>query len=427
MEKETIEQAIDSLLASKDFQALSEWTKTNLFDVLKLSLHEIRHSNMLAWLMDPHGNHGLNDSFLKNWFSYSTPLKNLAQLDCTNFTVKTENSNVVNDKQGRIDILLISENPKIVICIENKINSSEHDSQLERYKSNISTRYPGYLQYFVYLTLNKEKPSIPEWIAMSYDGVYDSVLSCMKELISNLDPETATILKHYQRTLEKMMPDYGRLAELQKKVLSTSELKPSFNTIRSILNTPEIEYIPNQIRSIIEHKEILDIGIPSQTQQYAMEIQKWLEDKKREGIISEYNTQSAWIGFTTPGLETYFRGHDLFKFKHPFSRVAYQIRNSLGLEDESLRDFSLYFYFKNLDGDELRFYRQQFKKLCRLYGTDGERIGQSILVRNFAKDDSFELGNSTLLDFPARLKEYLDRKIKEVLKFEEQYLKNEGN
>ena len=56
--------------------SLSKWTNNfNIFDVLKISKTEIRHSNLLSWLIDPNENHGLGDSFLygiiallsKNW------------------------------------------------------------------------------------------------------------------------------------------------------------------------------------------------------------------------------------------------------------------------------------------------------------------------------------------------------------------------
>ena len=46
----------------------------NLFYILKFQAAEIRHSNFLAWLLNPKGNHGLNElflkKFLKNVFSY---------------------------------------------------------------------------------------------------------------------------------------------------------------------------------------------------------------------------------------------------------------------------------------------------------------------------------------------------------------------
>lgn len=37
----------------------------NMFETLGLVNAEIRHSNMLAWLMSPKENHGLDDVFLK--------------------------------------------------------------------------------------------------------------------------------------------------------------------------------------------------------------------------------------------------------------------------------------------------------------------------------------------------------------------------
>ena len=61
------EQALKEFLL--DIQCLDElipWTgKFNLFDVLKVARNEIRHSNMLSWLLDPRENHGIGDAFLK--------------------------------------------------------------------------------------------------------------------------------------------------------------------------------------------------------------------------------------------------------------------------------------------------------------------------------------------------------------------------
>ena len=60
------------------FDELSKSTnKINIFDVLKISKTEIRHSNMLGWLLDPNENHGLEDSFLYGILSrLSTDLDN---------------------------------------------------------------------------------------------------------------------------------------------------------------------------------------------------------------------------------------------------------------------------------------------------------------------------------------------------------------
>ena len=37
----------------------------NIFDILRVSSQEIRHSNFLAWLLNPKGSHGLGSYFLK--------------------------------------------------------------------------------------------------------------------------------------------------------------------------------------------------------------------------------------------------------------------------------------------------------------------------------------------------------------------------
>ena len=49
------EEALREFLADIEcLDALSPWTERfNIFDILKISRTEIRHSNMLAWLLDP--------------------------------------------------------------------------------------------------------------------------------------------------------------------------------------------------------------------------------------------------------------------------------------------------------------------------------------------------------------------------------------
>jgi hypothetical protein len=58
----------DFLLDISCLNALDNWKdEVNIFDVLKVTNAEIRHSNILAWLLDPNENHGIGDSFLKEF------------------------------------------------------------------------------------------------------------------------------------------------------------------------------------------------------------------------------------------------------------------------------------------------------------------------------------------------------------------------
>ena len=66
-EKDENEVALQKFLL--DINCLDEllpWTgKFNIFDVLKISRTEIRHSNVLSWLLSANENHGLGDAFIK--------------------------------------------------------------------------------------------------------------------------------------------------------------------------------------------------------------------------------------------------------------------------------------------------------------------------------------------------------------------------
>ncbi|MYK89711.1 MAG: hypothetical protein F4018_16005, partial [Acidobacteria bacterium] len=45
----------------------------NVFDILRYSEYEIRHSNVLAWLLEPGETHGLSDKFLRRFLESLDP------------------------------------------------------------------------------------------------------------------------------------------------------------------------------------------------------------------------------------------------------------------------------------------------------------------------------------------------------------------
>ncbi|MDW5300141.1 MAG: PD-(D/E)XK nuclease family protein, partial [Sedimentibacter sp.] len=171
----TDEEALKEFLLDIDcLNSLKPWiSRVNIFDVLKVSRTEIRHSNMLSWLLDANENHGLNDNFIKNilqiivkknrgyFESKKINVLELLTLDFSNFVIMREWNN--------IDILLISKEDKLVICIENKIGSAEHDNQLERYQEKVEATYQkseGYDAIYIFLTPDKDEASDADnWIS----------------------------------------------------------------------------------------------------------------------------------------------------------------------------------------------------------------------------------------------------------------------
>ena len=58
---------IDCMLPLYDY-----YDPLNIFNILELQRNEIRHSNMLSWLISPNETHGLGDKFLKKLLIYAT-------------------------------------------------------------------------------------------------------------------------------------------------------------------------------------------------------------------------------------------------------------------------------------------------------------------------------------------------------------------
>jgi hypothetical protein len=56
----------DFLIANRDLERLEAMLdRFNILEALGVVRQELRHSDFLAFLMDPEGNHGLGDAFLK--------------------------------------------------------------------------------------------------------------------------------------------------------------------------------------------------------------------------------------------------------------------------------------------------------------------------------------------------------------------------
>lgn len=201
------------LLDIECLDPLAEWTsRFNLFDILKITRVEIRHSNMLAWLLSPNENHGLSDSiihgfiqYVANSFSDDADVFDLLLMDCHDFVVQRE--------WHSIDILAVSYNQKFVICIENKIDSKEHDNQLYRYRKQIEDNFPDYRKMYIYLSPEGDEPSDPEnWCSMGYQDVLSIVENARRK--TSLLPEAQLLVDNYITTIRRDIVGDEKLARI---------------------------------------------------------------------------------------------------------------------------------------------------------------------------------------------------------------------
>lgn len=209
----------DFLLDIDCLDALRPWTdKFNLFDVLKISNAEIRHSNVLAWLLAPDENHGFGDRILagllqkvvQNDAAGKYDVCRLLLMDLSDFCVAREWRN--------IDILLTSEKEKTVIAVENKIWTGEHDDQLSRYRSVIEKTYADYsTRIYLYLTPDGDDASDPEnWLSISYGDIVDIISSEMSR--RELNPDVETFVRNYVEMLRREIVNDQELDDICNKI-----------------------------------------------------------------------------------------------------------------------------------------------------------------------------------------------------------------
>src|SRR5688572_1146832 len=112
----------------------------NIFDALRIARAEIRHSNFLAFILDPIESHGQSQLFLKallmDLLKAAPPsLRPLSPIDIDGTDLRGV---VVRREWNNIDLLITCDQPSFVIAIENKIDSGEHSNQLFKYKEVVS-------------------------------------------------------------------------------------------------------------------------------------------------------------------------------------------------------------------------------------------------------------------------------------------------
>lgn len=208
------EQAIRKFLARIDCldEIEQKIGRVNVFDILGMARNEIRHSRMLRWLLDAKEFHGLGSLFLRTFFQKLCD----SGADAIKLLTSNLDSYVVIPEYKHIDLLLISHESNIVVAIENKVDSGEHDNQLQRYKEVIIRDFPGYHREYVFLSPGRDDASDPDWHALDYASVLDAVSYCRRR--ADGAAEAMMMLAQYERLLEREFMNKQEMAEICNKI-----------------------------------------------------------------------------------------------------------------------------------------------------------------------------------------------------------------
>ena len=219
MDKESLKSRYDSLLKDEDFDKLDLGLKNpNIFQILRITNNEIRHSNFLSWLLDPNQSHKLGDIFLKRFLREVFSSDKFGEIDQVDVEGMDLTSVEIQREWKNIDVLIKLDN--VVVCVENKVLSKEHSNQLKRYKDIIEHQFPNHRQTFVYLTPEGDSS---ESESETYEPIsYEFIVNTLERIISvygeSLNGQVKNYIKDYITIIKRELMGTDKLTELSKKI-----------------------------------------------------------------------------------------------------------------------------------------------------------------------------------------------------------------
>jgi hypothetical protein len=195
----------------------------NLFEAIGAVRMELRHSDFLAYLLDPAQNHGLGDLFLKRLLQKILASTDRAPkgfrpihvdiLDLSKTSVRREWENV--------DILCVNEDSQLAVLIENKIGSGERKGQLKEYLHAVRQTHAGFTIIPIFLTPDGNEPldaSDDQYICVPYSLICDTLSFLLDTRRSMMGPDVFTTINHYVEMLRRHIVSDSEIAKLVRQI-----------------------------------------------------------------------------------------------------------------------------------------------------------------------------------------------------------------
>lgn len=285
MNIEELKSQYDKLLKNEEFDKLDLGLKNpNIFQILRISKNEIRHSNFLSWLLDPNESHKLGDIFLKRFLREVFSSDKFGDIDQVDVEGMDLSKVEIQREWKNIDILIKLQN--VVVCVENKVLSKEHSNQLKRYKEIIENQFPNHHQTFVYLTPEGDtsEDESDTYEPISYGFVVESLDRIISVYGESLNEQVKNYIKDYITIIKRELMGTDKLTELSKKIYQNH--KELFDFI--IEHKPEFV---DDIRVIIK-EEVQKRGwiLGSENKYYV----RWLTPKIQKYIYYNKDKKNGW-------------------------------------------------------------------------------------------------------------------------------------
>ena len=172
---------------------------------------ELFHSDMLAWLLNPRGSHGLGDRFLRGFLRLFHGRPPISAADRPATRVAREVHLNYEGESGRLDILIENSRANYVCAIENKVWAREGENQLPWYRKVLTDEYAGNVD-LVFLTPDGRAPEEdeehPHWMSTSYSRILNLIDGLLDGETAIENRDVRAVINQYAVTLRRnIVPD----------------------------------------------------------------------------------------------------------------------------------------------------------------------------------------------------------------------------
>lgn len=195
----------------------------NIFEAMGAVRQELRHSDFLAFLLNPAEKHGLGDAFLKRFLVCVLSEAEAPPVPPLKISVTDLTDAIVERESQHIDILIHDAASGLVCVIENKIYSGEHTNQLDRYLQSARHRFNESTIIPVFLTPDGIPPADEDsqYIPFSYGQVSAIMDHVRRANESMLGADVNTMIDHYVTMLRRHIVSESDIAELCRQIYRT--------------------------------------------------------------------------------------------------------------------------------------------------------------------------------------------------------------
>ena len=178
----------------------STLSEFNLFEAIGVIKQELKHSNLLAFLLSPCEKHGLGDRFLKKLLGTAFIQGESSPLSALDIDLADLSDAEIRREWRYIDLLIYSPSNRWVIALENKVDSGEHSNQLTRYENVVESEFSNCeKKSFLYLTKEGDTASRQRWQSLGYSTVANTLESILAEQRSSIGNDVRTLINLIRR------------------------------------------------------------------------------------------------------------------------------------------------------------------------------------------------------------------------------------